>query len=69
MSREPRGIAEIQEALRPRDYRVFAGVIERHQWPALARLVFRAVGGRFGDNRDWPAIDAWAEGIGRALET
>ena len=68
IAREPRGIAEIRQAIQPRDYRVFAGVIERRQWPARARLLFHALGGRLGDNRDWPAIDAWAEGIGRALD-
>ena len=68
MTREPRGIAEIRQAIQPREYRVFAGVIERHQWPARARLLFHALGGRLGDNRDWPAIDAWSEGIGRALD-
>lgn len=49
------------------EYRVFAGVIDRHQWPFLSRLFFYALGGRLGDNRDWPAIDAWAEEIAHAL--
>jgi menaquinone-dependent protoporphyrinogen oxidase len=67
MTREPRGIRELQRAIRPRDYRVFAGVIHRHQWPFLSRLFFHALGGRLGDNRDWNAIDAWANGIADAL--
>ena len=65
--REPRNIAEAREILRPRDYRVFAGVILRHQWPLWSRMLFHAFGGRLGDNRDWAAIDAWAEGIARLL--
>jgi menaquinone-dependent protoporphyrinogen oxidase len=67
MKREPMDIGEIQEAVRPRDYRVFAGAIERHQWRLVSRLFFHAFGGRFGDNRDWPEIDAWAESIARRL--
>lgn len=67
MRREPRNIAEVRDALHPRDYRVFAGVILRHQWPLPSRMLFHAFGGRIGDNRDWIAIDAWAEGIARAL--
>jgi menaquinone-dependent protoporphyrinogen oxidase len=67
MKREPRDIAEIRKAVHPRGYRVFAGAIERHQWPLASRLFFHAFGGRFGDNRDWPEIDAWAESIAQAL--
>ena len=67
MRREPRNIADVRAALHPRDYRVFAGVILRHQWPLPSRMLFHAFGGRLGDNRDWPAIDAWAEAIAQAL--
>jgi menaquinone-dependent protoporphyrinogen oxidase len=69
MKKEPRGIAALEETIRPRDYRVFAGVIDRHQWPFLSRLFFYTFGGRFGDNRDWADIDAWAEGIAGTLPT
>jgi menaquinone-dependent protoporphyrinogen oxidase len=67
MRREPKGIRGIEQAIRPRDYRVFAGVIDRHQWPLFSRLFFYAFGGRLGDNRDWVAIDAWTESIARAI--
>lgn len=67
MSREPRDIGELKRSIQPRGYRVFAGVIDRQRWPLPSRVFYRALGGRFGDNRDWPAIDAWADGIGRAL--
>jgi menaquinone-dependent protoporphyrinogen oxidase len=65
--KEPKEIAGFREAIQARDYRVFAGVIEPHRWPVLSRMLFRAAGGRFGDRRDWPGIDAWAEEIARAL--
>ena len=64
---EPRGIAEIRADIHPREYGVFQGVIQKHQWPFWSRLFFRAFGGRFGDHRDLPTIDAWADGIAIAL--
>ena len=67
MKWEPKGIREYQEAVHPRGYRVFAGAIDRHQWPFLSRLFYYALGGHLGDNRDWADIDAWADGIGRHL--
>jgi menaquinone-dependent protoporphyrinogen oxidase len=67
MKREPKGIADIQRAICPREYRVFAGVIDRHQWPFLSRLFFYALGGRLGDNRDWADVDAWASQIASSL--
>jgi hypothetical protein len=42
---------------------------DRHQRPFFSRLFFHAFGGRFGDNRDWTASDAWAESIALALRT
>jgi menaquinone-dependent protoporphyrinogen oxidase len=35
----------------------------------LQRLLFRLLGGQFGDFRDWPAIDRWADGIASRLST
>lgn len=67
MTREPRDIGALRQAIQPRGYRVFAGVIQRSQWPPPSRLFFRACGGRFGDNRDWGQIDAWAEQIAGEL--
>ena len=34
---------------------------------AAGDLFFHAFGGRFGDHRDWPTIDAWADQIAVAL--
>jgi menaquinone-dependent protoporphyrinogen oxidase len=63
--KEPKGIAEIRAELRPREYRVFQGVIHKHQWPFWSRLFFHAFGGRFGDHRDWAEVEAWADAIAR----
>lgn len=67
MKKEPREIGEFEQALHPRDYRVFAGVLNLDHWPAWGRLLFKAFGGHDGDNRDWPDIDAWAQEIVGAL--
>ncbi len=67
--KEPREIGELEATLYPRDYRVFAGVIDLDRWPAWGRLVFKALGGHAGDNRRWPEIDAWAGKIAHALPT
>ena len=64
---EPRGITDVRSDLHPREYRVFRGVIQKHQWPFWSRLFFHAFGGRFGDHRDWPTIDAWADRIASAM--
>lgn len=64
---EPKGIAAIRADLRPREYRVFQGVIQKHQWPLWSRLFFHAFGGRFGDHRNWAPVDAWAKTISEAL--
>jgi menaquinone-dependent protoporphyrinogen oxidase len=65
--KEPKRIAETLSVLHTRDYRVFQGVIHKHQWPFGSRILFHAFGGRFGDHRDWPVIDAWADQIAVAL--
>lgn len=66
-TKEPKQIGALQTALHSRAYRVFAGVIERDRWPFASRLFFRLLGGRLGDNRNWPEIEAWADEIARAL--
>lgn len=65
--KEPHDIAQLQASLRPRDYRVFQGVIEKQQWPFWSRALFHLFGGRFGDHRDWAAVDEWGDGIATAL--
>jgi menaquinone-dependent protoporphyrinogen IX oxidase len=67
MKREPRNIRAVVRPIGPRDYRVFAGMIDRRQWPFVSRLFFHLLGGRLGDNRDWHAIEEWAAEIAHAL--
>ena len=65
--KEPKGIGEIRADVGAREYRVFRGVIQKHQWPFWSRVFFHAFGGRFGDHRDWPTIDSWADRIAEGL--
>lgn len=54
--------------LHPRGTRLFSGVIDPGQFPQLvSRIALRVMGGRYGDFRDWPAIEAWADEIGAAV--
>lgn len=50
-----------------REHRLFSGVISRDQIPFIGRLAFHLLGGRFGDYRDWAAIEAWAMNIAHEL--
>ncbi len=50
-----------------RDHRVFGGILELTGISRWGRLFYRMTGGRAGDHRDWPAIEAWATGIADAL--
>ena len=45
------------------------GAVDRAAWPWWSRMLFHAIGGRFGDNRDPDVIDAWAAEIAAGLET
>ncbi|PWI13229.1 flavodoxin [Streptomyces sp. Act143] len=49
--------------LRYRSHELFSGVISSAQLSRSGRVLFHLLGGRFGDYRDWGAIDAWTSGI------
>jgi menaquinone-dependent protoporphyrinogen oxidase len=61
-------ITRLRQLLHPREHRNFAGAITRSDWPATGRAFFLATGGRYGDHRNWPAIDAWGDLIGSQLD-
>lgn len=50
-----------------RGHMVFSGAMRPDQMPRWIGTLFRAVGGRFGDYRDWAEIDAWSSSILRDL--
>ena len=53
----------LSERVPLRGHKVFSGVYRATQMPAPLRFMFRLAGGRFGDLRDWSAIDAWTDQI------
>ena len=69
----PKEIPELSEAVHARDHRVFFGAYERDRKPIGfgERLVALMPAARdafpVGDFRDWPEIEAWADGIAREL--
>lgn len=65
---EERAIIARLGGLRPRGHRLFSGVVKPSQFPLAGRLFLRLVGGRYGDFRDWPAIDEWATEIAYDLD-
>jgi menaquinone-dependent protoporphyrinogen oxidase len=74
-SQHGRITAALGAAVRPREHRVFSGVCRPEQLPRWVGILFRMLGGRFGDYRDWPVIEDWARHIAgqihapRATET
>ncbi|MBB3084430.1 flavodoxin domain-containing protein [Geodermatophilus sabuli] len=59
--------AAFPSGLSPRGHLVFAGIVAMAGLPLWGRVFWRAIGGRPGDHRDWPAIDRWAGEIAAAL--
>lgn len=69
MRNDPTGLAGTVDAIHPEDNRAFVGVVQRGDWSRVAKLIFKAMGGRYGDHRDWLAIDTWAETIAVAVQS
>jgi menaquinone-dependent protoporphyrinogen oxidase len=65
--KDTKELAGFRQAIRPRDHRNFAGSIERSHWNLFGDLFLRALGGSYGDHRDWRDIDAWADAIARQM--
>ncbi len=65
--RPPKAAVEIREAIRPRGSRSFTGAIQPDHWGRLGRTVFKLLGGRWGDHRDWDDVDAWARSLAGGL--
>ncbi len=69
---EPKEIAEFREAIRPRDHRVFFGVLDSSKLGVAHRMTRKLPVARAmfpeGDFRNWSDIEAWASSIARELE-
>jgi menaquinone-dependent protoporphyrinogen oxidase len=70
----PAEFAEFADVLHPRSAQVFFGLYDPERVGATLgeKLILKVPGMRevlpSGDFRDWPAIEAWAEGIARELK-
>ena len=64
---EPRAVQNLRSITDVRDHRFFAGAIASGDWAGIGRIVFRLMGGHYGDARDWVDVDAWTERIREGL--
>jgi menaquinone-dependent protoporphyrinogen oxidase len=64
---QPKELAEFQQALRPRDHRIFFGAADHRKLSFAERIALKCVGAREGDFRDWQAIETWVASIARDL--
>ncbi|MEU6394684.1 flavodoxin domain-containing protein [Streptomyces sp. NPDC046939] len=64
---EQPAISRVVESVAPRGHRRLSGVIRPDHLDRRGRIVFRLLGCRYGDHRDWAEIDAWADGVATAL--
>ncbi len=64
---QPKEMTEFQQAIRPREQRIFFGALDHSHLSFAERVMVKAVRAPEGDFRDWEAIDAWAASIARNL--
>ncbi|MEE2031473.1 flavodoxin domain-containing protein [Rhodococcus chondri] len=60
---EPEAVEILRTVADMRGHRFFAGAIAPGDWPGKGKIVFRLMGGKYGDARDWQDIDSWASSI------
>lgn len=63
----PQKVRGVRGYVVARDYRYFSGEFYRERIGRLGALLWKVCGGQFGDFRNWSDVDAWADGIARAL--
>jgi len=67
MQEGPKATHDLQQLTDAVQTQLFSGVVERQDFPLVSRMIFKVMGGRYGDARDWPQIARWADGIASAL--
>lgn len=65
---DPVDVAEVMDATKAREHRVFAGRLVRRQLSFAEKAIAVALRAPEGDFRDWDAIRSWASQIADALE-
>jgi len=63
----PMSVAPFLDTAHPRDTRLFSGRVGKRQFSRMSRVLLRLIGARYGDFRDWRAIDAWSAEIAGEL--
>ena len=63
----PKVTSPITRTIGSRGEHLFTGAVEPEHFGTLRRAIFRIMGGHWGDHRNWPEIDAWADSIANAL--
>ena len=64
---QPKEMTEFQQAIRPREQRIFFGALDHSHLSFAERVMVKAVRAPEGDFRDCQAIKAWAASIARDL--
>ncbi len=64
---QPKEMTEFQQAIRPREQRIFFGALDHSHLSFAERVMVKAVRAPEGDFRDWHVIEAWAASIARKL--
>lgn len=59
--------AQFKGVVEPVEHHLFSGVVTPEALPPKGRRIFRALGGHYGDHRNWPEIEVWADRIGRSV--
>ena len=67
MRDESKEVIHLRDLVGAKGHRNFAGLVARSDWPLLGRAFYKVIGGQYGDHRNWPAIDAWADDIAAVL--
>lgn len=66
-AQEPQEVTRLRGSARLREHRLLKGALSPEHLPFLGRAVYRIMGGRYGDFRDWTEVDEWAEAIAADL--
>lgn len=64
---ESKKITASKKMIHPVDHHRFAGALAPEHYSRIGQMIFRVMGGRFGDHRNWREIDDWAERIDQQL--
>lgn len=64
---QPKEQAEFQQTIRPREQRIFFGVLDHSHLSFTERVMVKAIRASEGDFRNWQVIEAWAASIAHDL--